>query len=450
MARSRILFGFLAILDLLQMPAARCVSAAELAPEEWTLSRCLEQASHTSPELKAAAVDVEMASTEARERRAALYAAPELQASAILLPEDKAIKTPFFEMTLMERDFYDLTLSVTQPIYAGGGLRGAGRAAAHQAEAAQWMARARSREVARDVTAAYYTMQRARALGEVARLSREQVAAHLRDLENLLAQGMLLRNDLLKVRVRLSQADLLVQNAATAMDQARLLLTFTMGIPPDTVIAVAPVEPLNPGVWDEDLLLERAYRTRPELTALDRALAAAHAAARAVGAARLPRLAAFGTYGYGKPGDELGANEWNDHWTVGLSSTYTIHDWGARASQTDRASLNIERLEIDLTRLKLAIATELRKAYLDVRDATRRVELARIETAQAEENFSFTRNLRSQGMAISTDFLDAETDLTKARTAVVQAEIDYHMAVNQLEFVVGEPLTAADTGGGER
>ena len=109
---------------------------------------------------------------------------------------------------LGDDDIYSLGLSVTQPLFTGGALSSADRAARNAATAGALNADRTEDQVRYDTTEAYMALVAARAALVVTDGMLAQMQSHLSDVEALYEEGMLIESDLMLARVRMSEIEL--------------------------------------------------------------------------------------------------------------------------------------------------------------------------------------------------------------------------------------------------
>jgi len=90
-----------------------------------------------------------------------------------------------------------------------------------------------------------------------------------------------------------------------------------------------------------------------------------------------------------------------------------------------------------LQELKDNIRLEVKDAYLLLREAEKNIQVTRTAIAQAEENFRINEERYKQQVATSTDVLDAQTLLTRARSNYFNALSDYNISWAKLERAMG-------------
>ena len=111
----------------------------------------------------------------------------------------------------------------------------------------------------------------------------------------------------------------------------------------------------------------------------------------------------------------------------------------------DEASLRQARLAVDrrkevLGKLRDEIALEVKSAHLLVTEADKRITVAEVAVVNAEENLRIQEERYKEGMAISTEVLDAQTYLTRAKIDRQNAIYDLAEAQYRLLAARGELL----------
>jgi outer membrane protein TolC len=89
--------------------------------------------------------------------------------------------------------------------------------------------------------------------------------------------------------------------------------------------------------------------------------------------------------------------------------------------------------------LRLALNLEMEQARLNLDAADERLSVTRKVIEQAEESVLLTRNRFEQGLALSTQLIDAETALVAARVRRAEAESDRSIAVAALRKALALP-----------
>ena len=178
-------------------------------------------------------------------------------------------------------------------------------------------------------------------------------------------------------------------------------------------------------------------RTRPEFTQFARSRALVDARGATVDAQDRPRVAAFGRTGYGRPGLNALAREFDSYWLAGVQVEWAPWDWGT--ARREREALVLQREAI--TTEERAFADRLRRAALADEAA-----IARLERALAQDDaivalrarvLDETRARLGEGVITAAEFIDRETDLTQARLAHEARRVELAQARARLLTTAG-------------
>jgi len=133
-------------------------------------------------------------------------------------------------------------------------------------------------------------------------------------------------------------------------------------------------------------------------------------------------------------------SQFDDTWAAGIQLTMDVWNWGLNSSQTQQAEAQLaQAIDSDLL-TKESIQIEVMQAYTLMKQASDKIPVTETSIKQAEEQVR-TINLRfTNGNAIMTDVLDAETALFMAKMNKVQAIIDLEIAKVKLEKSIGHSL----------
>jgi outer membrane protein TolC len=94
--------------------------------------------------------------------------------------------------------------------------------------------------------------------------------------------------------------------------------------------------------------------------------------------------------------------------------------------------------EANRRQLELDVAVEVQTAWLALREARQRIEVAMEGLASAEEDYKFSKGRYDLGAGTFLDLLTAEVNLSQAKRAHVEALADARVAEAELERAVGE------------
>jgi len=150
-----------------------------------------------------------------------------------LLNSDNSISfvTQNYPLTSDIVNNYGLKATLQQPLFTGGKISGAIDAAEYAAQATQEDHKKDQADVLYNIKAAYWNLYRANEFKRFVDENVDQIKSHAVDAENLFKQGMLTKNDVMKVRVQLSDALVRQIDAKNNVQLAMYMLNNTLGLP---------------------------------------------------------------------------------------------------------------------------------------------------------------------------------------------------------------------------
>jgi outer membrane protein TolC len=406
-----------------------------------TLHEAVVMALEKHPSLLAARAGEEEKVTHVGVANSARY--PQLSTQATLTQYQKPMlvaplhgfdfaEPPQFEKTLI-RAQVDLGFT----LYDGGARRS--RISGAEAEAAGATARRSAAEM-------MLTSQVSRAYLEVltssgvldARLKRmESLNAERRRIEQLLTEGRAARVELLRVESSLAQAEAERVEASARLELAERELARVIDVPVSRT-RVKHVGSLRLKDRDRrtdlEVLLGRANAANPEVERSRRQLEAAEAEQEVASATWYPQVDLSGGY----LAFSSSAGDVSTEWLAGLRLSYPLYTGGARSSGVAGAHARTRRAREELRLAELQVEKEVDRAL------TIAVEIQAVVAAFAKgvqhqtEVARIEQLLLEAGAGTQTDYLRAEADLARARSALVEARHAEISAWIELARVMGE------------
>jgi outer membrane protein TolC len=352
----------------------------------------------------------------------------------------------------------DLPVSITYasvPLYTGGRILRNIDAAGAQVGAQRSEEFRTVLDLLLTVAEAYVGVLRARKNLEVARSNVEQLNSFAQYIQNRRKQGLAIRSDELAAGVSLANARLAQIQARTSLEAAWATYNRYLCRPPTQVVELEELrvlpattdweklaqEALNensrPVAEEENEVREltlRAFRARPELAGLAEQARSLAAQAEATRAGVRPQVGF--TMAFAFIGTENLITQ-----GIGAATFYldwTITDGGA--SRRRAAALNQQEFAAQKRRAETAadVALQVRTRWLDLQRARRRLPVAHLAIAQAEENVKVVTDRYRQQLSTYTEVLDAENRRVQALNNYHNAVYDESLAVFRLRRAIGD------------
>lgn len=341
-----------------------------------------------------------------------------------------------------------LTASLTIPIsdYVLRSVQGLAAAAASK-RAADISFRATRLKTRADARALYYNWVRARLSEEVTAQSLLDSQGHLEDVKHLLQAGTASPADVMRVESQVAAAELVVERSrnltrvladqvATAMHE-RGAYRYEIGED-----VHARLDNL-PEVGDDPMpLVDESSRKRLELKALAENVTTIREQARTVRAGFYPNVSLFGDASYLNPNQRIVPNQdrFDPAYDFGIQATWSPNDVAISYAQARGLDAKASQLDAQRQQLVDGVRAEVLQAWSSMREARTELDTTSRQLAASEESYRVRRELWKVGRATAVELTDAETDLTSARLAAVNADIDLRLASVRLIHAVGRDI----------
>ncbi len=436
-----------AVAVILALPLAAGAQRRPLSLEE-----ALAIGIESSPGLNASRLELEAAASKSREIAAGrlpalkfgggyarLSEVPDFQVTLPISPDPITVSRSYF-------DNFNLRLGVQQPLFTGFRLQAGERSARLLASAAgQDLEKSRA-ELVLAVKSAYWGLARAREFEKVVDENIRQVAEHLKDVRAFFGQGLLTKNEVLRAELELSNAEIMGIDARNAAEVALTALVSLVGLPLDAdVDLTTSVESQASRLSAEagrgqETPIERALASRPEIKSAEFRIKASELGVKAARSGFFPQVYLSGNYYYLRPNPRYlpAVDRFEGTWDVAVSVSFDIWNWGQTRRQEEQAEARLGQARELRKALEDQAVLEVTQCRLGLARAGEKVRVAGQAVGQAEENLRVTTERFKQGVALSSDVLDAEMALLRAKLGRTQAAIDQVLAQARLEKALGD------------
>jgi outer membrane protein TolC len=183
-----------------------------------------------------------------------------------------------------------------------------------------------------------------------------------------------------------------------------------------------------------------AAQQRPEMRQAELAESLARTQEQIAGSAYWPKVTFQGTLEADRQNfsSKGGAN-----WVTAVSLRWNLWNGGETKARVSEARFAESRIAALRKGTDSAIQLEVRKAYLEVRAAAQRVEVASAAAAEAQEAHRIIQDRHQAGLTTITELLRSETALAAARTRRLAAIYDHRVASAALEHAAGTLVPGA-------
>lgn len=410
------------------------------AAEGWTLERAISFALTNSPDARLAVQRIRAAQAGVEQANSAFWPRlsflsgytrtdnPMLSFGHILNQQRYSTAIDF--NSVPETDNLNVRGLLTVPLYAGGRSRADRRAAEAGSQAAHQETEAIRLALAGEVARTFFTVQKTRQFIEAAEAAVGSYESSLGVARQRFEAGAALRADVLDLEVRLAQAREDLVRARNARALTRRALQHLLGLEGSEfdVSEQSPTLTLPPAELEA---------SRPEFSAAAERARAAESQVSSARSGYRPRVSAFGTVDW-ENGWETGGD--GASYTAGVLLEWDLWDGRLTRGRVNEARAHLEAAREEERKIRLAVSFEVEQARLDLQQARERLQVGEKAVAQAEESLAITRDRFTQGAALATQLIDAQTALTAARVRHADAGADVQIATAALRTALGLPI----------
>ena len=314
---------------------------------------------------------------------------------------------PDMDISLKLSGTWMVGLRAEQPIYMGGKITSAYKMSQIGSEIANLNQALTHVEIIVKTDEAYWTCVQTNELVKLALSYRKVVTELLRNVQDAQEVGLKHRNDVLKVQVKVNEAELQLRQAENGLTLSRKNLCRIIGLPLDSEINL-------PESFDEPSLINSdrsaIYTDRPEYAMLEKQIALKEQQVKLVQSDYLPKVGVMANYGYLNGVMLNGDKLFHRASFIAIASVnIPLFQWGEgrnkiRAAQAERDVIQLQRDDIGGQ-----MALELARALDKCDESDLEVQLTARSLEQAQENMKVSGDQYEAGMETLADYLEAQT-----------------------------------------
>jgi outer membrane protein TolC len=291
------------------------------------------------------------------------------------------------------------------------------------------------------ITRAYWGLVTATESLRVVEDTLTRMRAHLQDMRNRLAAGLVPPNEVLTVEAQESQQRILHIRAQVTRDVTEAELARLIGATPGSRIRpVSSLVPPTSAAAVLETLVERARGQRSDRAAILERLVAADERKTAAAAGGRPTVAVTGGVDYSRPNARIfpRAAEWKPSWDASINVSWSLIDGGRTRAEVAEAVASRRALTARLDEFDSVLAVELRSRMSELQASIASIAASEDSVRAATEARRVVGERFEAGVATSTEVLDAEGDVLVAELSRTQAIANARIAEAHLIRALGE------------
>lgn len=412
------------------------LSSFSYAQRVFTLDDCCRIAVENNKKIKLSDFSIKQA--ELQEKNVAAGFLPKLSASGGYLYANKDFSmelAPSLSAALDISNTYFAGVQLEQPVYMGGKIIAARNMSEIGTNMAVLNRKKNDSEIRIETEEAYWNVIKAKELYEVSIKYKNLVEELFNNIEKMNKTGMSPRNELLKVQVKLNEANLSMKRSENAIRLSKMALCHIMGIPLTDDIEISGTIEFEPAVFRND---EFIIENRSEYKLLSENINLKKEQIKSVRSDYLPRIGLVAGYNY-IDGVRMNGHKFlkDDIFSVMLAVKIPLFHWGEGHRKIKSAKIELQKAEVMRDEMIEKMQLEVTRNYNILNEAELEVELTENAFSYAEENLQESSKSFETGMETLANFLEAQASWQKAYFEVISAKTNYHIAKSKYLNSIG-------------
>ena len=322
-------------------------------------------------------------------------------------------------------------VNAVQPVFAGGQIVNGNRLARVGEEVARLQLELSDNEVERQTEQYYWQLVSLQEKMKTVAAVDTLLGDIYKDVDVAVRAGVAMRNDLLQVQLRRNDIESQRIKLQNGISIVRLLLAQYCGLENADFTLLTDTQALPPIVQQQDH--GQALLSTPEYQLLGKQVEAAKLQKSLAVGQQLPTVAVGAGYNYH---DLLDNNR-----TFGMifaTISVPISDWWGGSHAVQRKKTEYRKAVDELQDKSELLQIRMQKAYNDVCEAGKQVQIAERSIEQSQENLRMNRDYYSAGTSRMADLLEAQLLYQQARDQHTDAIADYHNKLLEYRQATGQ------------
>jgi outer membrane protein len=346
---------------------------------------------------------------------------------------------PSGNMKTGTKDNYNWNVEARQPLFAGGGILANYEASRLAAEIARMEEAVTVQDLVAEVKVSYFNILKTARILAVAKQSVEQLNAHRDTAQGFFDVGIIPRNDLLYAEVELANGRQFLLRSENGLEMAKAKFNTILRRAIDSPVAIEDI--LKEQILATPLAacVAEALENRPEIRSYLLRVEQARSNVKLSQSEYYPNVSLVGNYArYGDtPGVSGSPYKPEENWYVLAIANWNFWEWGKTKHRVDAGISRENRAADILTNIRDQITLEVKNAFLLLHEAEKQLQVTKKAIEQAEENFRINTERYREQVGTSTEVIDAQTLITKARADHFNALGDLNINQARLERAMG-------------
>ncbi len=330
------------------------------------------------------------------------------------------------EQVVQKEQFFSLNAAMIWPVFTGGKIYAANKAASANLEIAKYGKTVRHDELGVAMAEKYFTLRFIQDIIALKKDVRDSMQEHYNKALKLEKAGMLAKVERLHAEMALSDAekslDMSIREAKLVESSLKSMISSNdENINPSTPLFMIKAEDIEALIYFQDM----ASSTNAKLKQVQSASKLAHAGVINSTSSFIPKINAFGMVNI----YDYQLSSISPDYMVGVQMSLNLFDGLQNYHQLKASKTTEESAKLMAVRAEKDIRTLVEQQYITMENARADYESSLKSLAFTEEYLRARQKAFNQGMATSLDVVDAELALSNSKMSAIQAAYKFDMAL---------------------
>ncbi len=328
-------------------------------------------------------------------------------------------------VTMKSHNTFAAGLTLTQPIFMGGKIRELYNISKNQEEIATISLDNNIQETLLEVDEAYWRVVSLMHKKELASKYVSLLEKLENDINAMAKEGFATKGDILKVRVKLNEAQMTLNIVENGLSLSNMALMQICGLDLDSNNII------DDTIDNSDILsldvksVENAIDNRPEIKTLKQFKMMSESNYKLTKGKFLPEIAIQGAYNTTNPNAYNGIQRnFDGSFSIGVMVNIPIFHFGERGHLIKAAKAKQNVVNYRIQEAKEKITLQINQSSFRLNEAYKRVVMSNSNLEKADENLRFANEAFKEGFVNTTEVMEAQTAWLSANSQLIDSKIE--------------------------
>lgn len=297
-------------------------------------------------------------------------------------------------------------------------------------------------ELAYQIAQLYYSIQVTQKQRNTLQANLDQVRKLLDLTQKQFSNGLAKKIDVDQLQVNRINLENQIKNLDLQVEQLKQTLKFNMAMPLDQPIVLTDTISESAFTIPDMQAFTADFSQKKDLAILDVQAQLNELNIDQYRYGYWPTLSAFGNYNYQGQGNRFNDLTWFDFGSIGLSLNIPIFDGFKKRAQIQQARIDQMQLSENRRFVTQSIALAYNQAIQELQVNINNLQALSENRRVAEEVYRVSQSRFTQGIALITEVLSAETSMREAQTNYLSALLQVKLAEIAIQNAKGTLLTS--------